>query len=351
MDFTFTQEQRLFQESVRGLLSRECTADYIRSSWDSDSGRSDELWGKLAELGLLGVLVPEAHGGLGMTEMDLVLALEETGRAALPEPVAETAAVAAPLLAELQDNAVAARHLAAIAEGKSRVAVGHAVNPFVADAHVADLLLMQSGDEIHALAPGAATLVAQPGSDPSRRLSRVDWQPSESTCVASGERGRDLLVAALDRGAVAVAAQQVGVAQQLVDLAVAYACEREQFGKPIGSFQAIKHLLANVAVRIEFARPVLARAAFSVSTGAASRSTDASHAKAAACEAAVAAAKTSLQVHGAIGYTWEVDLQIWMKKAWALDKSWGSPSFHRARIAEALIDGDGSAESFGFSPA
>jgi alkylation response protein AidB-like acyl-CoA dehydrogenase len=123
----------------------------------------------------------------------------------------------------------------------------------------------------------------------------------------------------------------------MVDMAVAYACEREQFGRPIGSFQAVKHRLADAQVALEFARPVVYRAAFSVADGASDRELHVSHAKAAASEAASLAAKAALQVHGAIGYTWEMDLHFWMKRAWALDAVWGGGAWHRRRLARSLL--------------
>jgi hypothetical protein len=236
-----------------------------------------------------------------------------------------------------------------VAAGEAVVTVGHAINPFVTDAHVADLLLLPHGDEIHAVPRERVTLERQPCNDPSRCLFRVEWRPSAETRAVQGDEGRRLLAAALDRGALACAAQQLGVGQQLVDLAVRYATERQQFGQPIGSFQSIKHLLADVAVRLEFARPVVYRAAYSVARNAASRAVDVSHAKVVASEAATLAAKTALQVHGAIGYTWECDLQIWMKRAWTLDMAWGTGAWHRARVAAAVIDGAAPAATFGYS--
>jgi alkylation response protein AidB-like acyl-CoA dehydrogenase len=167
--------------------------------------------------------------------------------------------------------------------------------------------------------------------------------------VAAGEPARRLLDAALDRGALAVSAQLLGIAQRLVDEAVAYARKREQFGQAIGSFQAIKHMLASVQVKIEFARPLVYRAAVSVARSVPTRAVDVSQAKSAAGDAALLAARTALQVHGAIGYTWEVDLHLWMKRAWALEGAWGSRLWHRRRIASAVLDGDGPPPSFGFT--
>jgi alkylation response protein AidB-like acyl-CoA dehydrogenase len=346
MYFQFTEDQRGFQDSVRKFLENECAPAHIRTSWTTETGRSPELWAKLAEMGLLSLLVPEEYGGLGSSEVDLVLLLEETGRAALPEPVVETAAVGVPLLASLQRKKVAEAWLPKVAAGEAILTVGHEVNPFVADAHVAHLLLLPRGNEVHAVPREQVTLEQQPCNDPSRRLFRVDWTPSSATRVARGDEGRSLLAAALDRAALACAAQQLGIAQQMVDMAGRYACEREQFGKPIGSFQAIKHMLANVVVHIEFARPRVYRAAFSVANDAVTRAVDVSQAKLAACEAAVCGAKTALQVHGAIGYTWEQDLQIWMKRAWALDIAWGTGAWHRARLAAAILDGDVLPQTF-----
>ncbi len=350
MDFTFSEDHEMFRESVRGLLDRECTADAVRALWDTDSGRSNELWSKLTELGLFGLMAPESDGGLAMNEVDLVLPLIETGYAAVPGPVVECAAVAVPLLRDLGDTKLSGKWLPAIAAGEAVATVGHDANQFVADAHIADLLLLPHEGTLHAVDGAAVKATHQPTNDPSRRLYTIDWSPSETTCIARGDGAHSLLSDALDRGAWGCAAQLLGVAQRMVDIAVLYATQREQFGKPIGSFQAIKHLLANVQVKIEFAKPLLYRAANSLAEGADTRSADVSQAKAVAGEAASLGAKTSLQVHGAIGYTWECDLQIWMKRAWSLELAWGSTAWHRARVAEAVIDGKLPARSFGFEP-
>jgi alkylation response protein AidB-like acyl-CoA dehydrogenase len=189
----------------------------------------------------------------------------------------------------------------------------------------------------------------EPSIDPLRRIFSVEWEPTTATRVASGDLARRVLADASDRGAWATAAQQIGVADALVTAAVAYACQRQQFGQVIGSFQALKHMLASVTVRIEYAKPVVYRAAFAIAHELPDRDVACSHAKAAASEAAALAAKAALQVHGAIGYTWEVDLHLWMKRAWALDQAWGSAAKHRARIAERVLDGKGRAPSFGYS--
>jgi alkylation response protein AidB-like acyl-CoA dehydrogenase len=350
MRFDFSEDQLLLQKTLRDFLERECTPAFLREQWETDTGRSPAFWKQLAEIGVPALLVPEPYDGLGMNEIDLVLLLEETGRAGLAEPVIGTAAVAAPLLADLEAAECAAKWLPAIASGEATVAVGHPVNAFVSDAHVARLLLLPDGDDLHAIAPDRAQLTHQPCNDPSRRISTARFAPGDATLVASGERGRALQAAALDRGALACAAQQIGVTQALLDLAVAYATQREQFGSPIGSFQAVKHMLANCAVKLEYARPLVYRAAYSVALAARARSVDVSMAKVAATRAAEHTAKVALQVHGAIGYTWEQNLHVWMRRAWSLAQAWGNTRFHQQRVADAVIDQTAPADSFGYTP-
>ena len=341
MDFTFNEDQLLFQTTVRDFLANECTPEGIRAAWDEGRSHTPALWGQLAELGVPGLLVPEDHHGMGMSEIDSVLLFEEAGRVALPEPVVSTAAVAAPLLVELGDAALAKQWLGRIAGGDAIVAVAHEVTPLVTDADIAQLLLVQRGDEVHAVEPGAAKIVAQPANDPSRRLFKVDIDGSDVTRVAEGEQGRRLWAAALDRGALACAAQLLGVSDSLLRLASEYAEQRVQFGKPIGSFQAVKHMLADCKVMLEYARPVVHRAAHSVARGVSDRGVHVSMAKVAAADAALASARQALQVHGAIGYTWEQDLHIWMRRAWSLEQAWGRNDFHRSRV-EAAVLSDGA---------
>jgi alkylation response protein AidB-like acyl-CoA dehydrogenase len=340
MRFLFSEDQLALQQTVRDFLAGECPPERIRALWESDSGRSAELWGKLAELGIPGLLVPEARGGMGQGEVDAVLIHEEIGRAALAEPLVSTSAVAAPLLAGLGDEGFAGPWLERIAAGEAIVAVGNAASPLVADAHVARLLLLPHGDEVHAVDPAGVESAAQPATDPAQRLFRIGWKPRESTCIAAGETGRALQAAALDRGALACAAQLVGVGDQLLAMASAYVGQRKQFGKPIGSFQAVKHHLATVKVALEYARPMVHRAAWSVAEAVPGRSVHVSMAKLAASEAAAQAARTALQVHGAIGYTWEQDLHIWMRRAWSLGNAWGTLSFHRDRVTDAVLAPD-----------
>jgi alkylation response protein AidB-like acyl-CoA dehydrogenase len=336
LDFTFGEDPLLFQATLRDFLAKECTPEVVRALWASESGHSPELWARLTALGIPGAQVPEAHGGMGLDACSAVLLFEETGRAALPGPLLATAAVAAPLLAGLAPERGAA-WLARIASGEAVVAVSDPSRPLVADAHLAALLLLVHDDEVHAVEPDRVGLTRQPANDPGRRLFSVTWSPSAATRLACGAAGRALAEAALQRGALAAAAELCGVGERLVELAAGYAGQRRQFGQPIGAFQAVKHMLASVKVKLEYARPALYRAAWSVAHAAPGRGCHVSMAKRLAGEAALQAARTALQVHGAIGYTWEQDLHIWMRRAWSLETAWGDGDFHRRRVARTIL--------------
>jgi alkylation response protein AidB-like acyl-CoA dehydrogenase len=335
--FAFTDDQKLFRDTLRAVLEKECTGEVVRRAWTTETGRSPSLWSKLAELGVIGLTVPEAHGGLGLSEIDLVLLLEESGRAALPEPILETTAVGAPLLAEAGGDALRSAWLPRVADGSVRLTVGLAGAPFVADAHVADLLLLQHDDELHAVAREDAEIVPEHSVDGARRLFRIGWSPSAATRLTTGAPARALLSRAFDRGALGASAVLLGLARHMIDITVEYVKVRKQFGSPIGSFQAVKHHLANALINLEFARPVVYRAAYSMSRAPASGPLHVSMAKAYASEAALLAARVALQCHGAIGYSYEHDLHLWMKRAWALAAAWGDASWHRARVGTLVL--------------
>ena len=338
MDFTFNDDQLAFREAISRFLMTEAAPEMLRDVWETDAGRSPELRTKIAEQGLTALSVPEACGGLGMDDVAWSLMTQELGYYAIPDSLADTAYVAAGLLTALGAD-VAGRDdtLAQIADGSIRVAVGHPVNPLVADAHLASHLLLAHGDEVHLVPRQLVDVVATPSIDASRRLSQVVWEPSSATRVDAGEQGRALWAQTLNRGALAVAGQALGLAQRMLDLSVDYVAQRKQFGKPIGSFQAVKHHLADVATKIEFAKPVLYRAAHALASGARDAAVHVSHAKLACAEAGWLSARHGIQVHGAMGYTWEVDLQMFMKRAWALDASWGDRAFHKSRVAACVL--------------
>jgi len=338
MDFTFTDDQLTFREAVSRFLMTEAAPEMLREIWETDTGRSPSLRKDIAEQGLTALSVPEDCGGLGMDDVAWALMTQELGYYAIPDSLADTAYVAAGLIAALPAGTAAREDwLGRIADGSIRIAVGHPVNPLVADANTADLLLLASGDEVHAVPRAQIGIEANPSIDLSRRLARVSWKPATATLVADGAAGRALWAQTLNRGALSVAGQSLGLAQRMIDLSVDYVAQRKQFGKPIGSFQAVKHHLADVATKIEFAKPVLYRAAYALAKEEAGADARVSHAKLACGEAAWLAARHGIQVHGAMGYTWEVDLQMFMKRAWALDASWGDRGFHKSRLAGAIL--------------
>lgn len=343
MDFTFTDDQLTFREAVSRFLMTEAAPEMLREIWETDSGRSPTLRKNIADQGLTALSVPEDCGGLGMDDVAWALMSQELGYYAIPDSLADTAYVAAGLVAALP-TATASREewLGRIAEGSIRIAVGHPVNPLLADAGPADLLMLANGDEVHAVPRQQVEVEANPSIDLSRRVAVVRWSPGTATKVADGEVGRSLWAQTLNRGALSTSGQLIGLAQRMLDLSVDYSAQRKQFGKPIGSFQAVKHHLADVATKIEFAKPVLYRAAYALAKGEAGADARVSHAKLACGEAAWLAARHGIQVHGAMGYTWEVDLQMFMKRAWALDAAWGDRGFHKARVADAIL-ADGAA--------
>lgn len=333
MQFSFSEDQRLLADGVRGFLAGECTAEHVQQAWTD--GPSRTRWKALAGLGVVGMLADEQHGGMGMDEVDLALVLEEAGWAGLPEPLAEVTAVAVPLLAAVGGD-VAEDLLGAVAAGEVVAVPALAADPFPAHVAGADRVLLQRGDDLLVASPGDLELQERPNVDHARPTVEVSGGvPSGATVVATGVR--DELALAAARGTWAAAAQLVGAGRRMIDLATEYAGQREQFGRPIGSFQAVKHHLASALVAVEFARPLVHRAAHSLATGDDRAPLHAAMAKAVAAEAAEQAAQASLQVHGAIGYTWEHQLHLWMKRTWSLAASWGTTEEHWQVVEAATI--------------
>ena len=301
MDFTFSEDQLLFQESVRDFLVNEITPESIRAAWQTESGRSDALWQQFVEMGLTGITVPEAHGGLGMNELDFVLLAQEAGYVALAEPLVHSALVAVPTIMEVGDSAFAEQWLPKIASGEAKVVVGLEVNNLVEDAHIADLLILEKAGAVYAVEAGAVELRYNESIDLGRKLFAVEFDAATAHKLADGQKAKDLLVFALNRGALAAAAQALGVAQRMIDISVQYTTDRKQFGVAIGSFQAVKHHMSNIAYKLEYAKTPVYRAAYALANNLSSASHNVSHAKVVACEVADLAAKNSIQVHGAMG--------------------------------------------------
>jgi alkylation response protein AidB-like acyl-CoA dehydrogenase len=339
MDFRFTEEQEMAASVVRDLLADLCQPADLRRLMEAGEARDATRWEKIGEIGLAGALVGEELDGLGLRPVDFVLVAEACGYACLPEPLVENAGIALPLLASLTQAEKTHSVIESALAGEITVALGHSANPFIADADTADALLVERDGALHLIPRENAHLASQPSIDPFRRLFTIEGGLSEATRIAGSEEAAPLLAAALDRGALFTAAQLLGIAQRCVDLAVAYAKERQQFGKPIGSYQAVKHQLATAQVKIEFARPVLHAAAAMIDHADRYSRARISHAKLVATEAADIAARTAIQVHGAMGYSWEVDVHFFLKRAIALTNWWGGPAFHRSRVADRVLDG------------
>lgn len=318
MRFSLSDDQVAFRDAVRELLAKEATPAVVRAAWDAPEGALHRgVWDSLDAMGVLGVLVPEADGGLGLDETFLVPILEEAGRVALPHPIVETAMVAAPLIGATT--------------GMIASDLGGPLVPCAADA---DQLLLRWGHTLALADRDAVELTAAATVDGARRAAYV-------THDSTGEPLTDdpaVIALALDRGALGSAAMLVGLGQAMLDLTVGYVTERQQFGAPIGSFQAVKHHLADAALALEFARPAVWRAAWSVAHDERTRGRDVSMAKAMASDAAELVGRKALQCHGAIGYTVEADLHLYLKRTWALARAWGDTAHHTDRVADALGD-------------
>ena len=302
MRFAFEPEQLEFRDAARNLLEKECPPSAVRAAWTNETGRVPGLWDRLVGMELF-------EPGVGA--VDSVLVLEETGRACVPEPVVEAWALRRADASLAIDGTPYAPH-------SSYALYGDTV----------DVVAVQRGPQLFRGRVGARVQSV----DGSRRLFAVE---------ATDEVLDDASVHVVaERAALAAAAQLVGLAQHMLDLSVAYVSQREQFGKPVGSFQAVKHHLADAALRLEFARPCVHRAAWVLDNnhdGADLFSQ--SLAKSQASHAALLAARKALQVHGAIGYTVEYDLHMWMKRAWALAAAWGDAAWHRNRVKDLLLKG------------
>lgn len=322
MRFAPSEENRAFAASLHDLLSGAGTVAAARAWAAGDHAPGRTVWAALADLGVTGLAIDEARDGVGGDAVDLAVAFEALGYHGVPGPLVESIAV----LPALLDGDLADRHLPALAGG----AIGTVAVPprttLLLDADAADLRFAVSTD-------GSVTELAVPQEGPRRSIdpTRRLFDAPEG---ASGTRGdRD---AALLSGAFAVAAQSLGAGRRLLDEAVGYAKTRSQYGRAIGEYQAIKHLLADVATRLELAAPLVHGAAVALSGGGTGVDLDpirdVSAARVAAVDAADLAARTALQVHGAIGYTAEHDLGIWLTKVRALQSAWGTQSEHRATV-------------------
>ncbi|MCK7627116.1 acyl-CoA/acyl-ACP dehydrogenase [Streptomyces sp. RS10V-4] len=324
MRFLLTEEQRDFARTLNALLGAAGTPAAARAWAAGEHKPGRDLWTRLAETGVFALAVPEEHEGLGPLPLELAVAFTELGRHAVPGPLVETAA-AAVFLHRLGDGAAAAAWLPRIAAGDALVGLCADGAPYALDADAADTVLVVRGDTV---CRTEAHGPVQPALDPARRLSR----PLGGTVLARGPHVTAAAGHAADLARLLTAAQALGVGRALLDATVDHVRQRTQFGRAIGSFQAVKHRLADTLIGLEFAQPLVHAAALALAAGAPSAGAETAAAKAAAGEACYAAARTALQLHGAVGYTDEPDLSLWIRKARPLRDAWGTPAACRARV-------------------
>jgi alkylation response protein AidB-like acyl-CoA dehydrogenase len=350
-------EQELFAGALHDMLSANALGAARRWAL-GDRSPGLTLWHGLAELGVTALAVPEEWGGLSASPLDLVIACEELGHHALPGPVPESLAAVPQLLATLGDERLCAKWLPGLADGSLIATAAMPPQlPYAADADVAGLVLLVdaegpqrvSADSQRVVAAGrdvdagardvaaAGLWLAMPGArhpsvDPARSLFEVRGDQ----LLASRSAVTAAATSALHYGTLACAAQLHGAGRALLEASVRHVSQRTQFGRPVGAFQAVKHHLANVAISLEFARPLLDAAALALADGSPTARRDVSAAKIACADAAHRAARIALQVHGAIGYTQEHDLSFWLLKVRALVPAWGTQSEHRAAVMAAL---------------
>jgi alkylation response protein AidB-like acyl-CoA dehydrogenase len=337
MRFAFTDDQKMLRDTVREVLQRECAPDVVRAAWEGRADGVRSAWDTLAETGVIGMMASEQAGGAGLSELDVVLPLEETGYAALPGPLVDTMAVGIPLLEAAGTEEQKDRWLGRAVAGDVRIVVSFEDQEVVPHVGSADLLLAERGGAAFCLPVADASVNAEVSVDRTRALGRVVFEAGSPYRMREDVDTRTLLERARERAALGTAAQLVGLSRRMLDMAVQYAKDREQFGKPIGAQQAVKHRLANALIEQEFARPLVYRAGWSMATGASDAEVAVSLAKIYAGQAARFVAKEALQVHGAIGYTIECDLHMWMKRAWALSAAHGDAAYHRERVGRHIL--------------
>lgn len=321
MKFDLDTQQRDFAASIDAALSVADVPAAARAWAAGNHGPGLAVWSTLAELGVTALAVSEKYDGIGAHPVDLVVALEGLGKWAVPGPVIESVAVAPVLLSSHEDGAEPSTRLAS-GELIATVAAPP-IAPRALDADIAGLVLIADDIGVREAQAGAQ----HESIDATRRV--FDVQPKEAGISLDTSR-------AIDFGVLAISAQLIGAGQALLDRAVAYAKQRSQFGRPIGSYQAVKHKLADVHIALELARPLVYGAALSLADQSPTAARDASAAKVAAAKAAYLAARSALQTHGAIGFTAEYDLSLWILKVRALTSAWGTSEWHRARVLEAL---------------
>ncbi len=377
MDFGFSEEQDLLRQSARDFLAKECPMTVVRRMMDDETGHSADLWKQMARLGWQGLILPEEYGGAGLDFVDLIVVLEEMGRAVLPGPFLSTAVFASVALLEAGSDEQKKRYLPDIATGALLATVANmepngrwdadgitatataegtgyrldGTKLFVPDGHIAELLIVaartpgstvRDGISLFCVDRSAAglTTTALKSMDQTRRLAEVNLDGVVVDGAALlGELGGGwrTLERLSDRAKVALCAEMCGGAQQVLDMSVEYAKVREQFGKPIGSFQAIQHKCADMMVQVESSKSATYYAAWAVANDVEDAPLAAAMAKAYCSDAYRVVAGEGIQIHGGIGFTWEHDMHIYFKRAKSSEVSFGDGTWNRELVAQQIL--------------
>jgi alkylation response protein AidB-like acyl-CoA dehydrogenase len=368
MDFAFDETQEDLRRAVRGFLANAASESETRRAMETGTGYDEAVWRRMgAELGLQGLAVPEEYGGAGAGPVEVGLVMEEMGRALLCAPFLSSAVLATTALVRSEDERARTELLPGLVSGErvatlaltedsarwDREGVALTARPagggwlldghktFVLDGAAADLILTVArtpeGTGVFLVEAGAdgLTRTALPTLDPTRRQARLEYRGVAARPLRTAEDGWDLVAAVLRHGIAALAAEQVGVASRALDMAVEYAKVRHQFGRAIGSFQAVKHLLADVLLEVEAARAAAYAALLAVQEGVEVPAAT-SLAKAFCSEACLQATEANIQVHGGIGFTWEHPAHLYFKRAKTSQLLFGDPARHRELLAQAI---------------
>jgi alkylation response protein AidB-like acyl-CoA dehydrogenase len=374
MDFAFSEEQEQLRKEARSFLAKESPISRVRTVMDSEDAFDEGLWKKLVENGWTALGIPEEHGGFG-TFLDLVVVLEEAGRHLLPGPFFSTMGLAVPALLEAGSDAQKKKWLSAIASGEARGTLAltepsgrwdaegvglrasrqgegwklDGVKLFVPDAGVADFLVVaartrnsgEAGVTLFLVAgrPAGMTVTPMKTLDRTRRWYEVKLEgvtlPGDAV-MGQVDQGWPPLKRALEWASAALCAEMVGGASHVLETSVEYAKTRQQFGKPIGIYQAVSHKLSDMLLEVESARSATYYASWAVDADAPDRALAASMAKAYVSDAYRRAAGNGIQVHGGIGFTWEHDMHLYFKRAKASEVTLGDATYHRELVAQAL---------------
>jgi len=358
MQFGLNKSQEILKESARKFFAGECPTNEVRRLMETDTAFDGKLWAKLAQQGYTGIIFPEEVGGVGLGLVELILLMEEAGRALLPGPFFSTVALAGSVLRAVTAHEKKDKCLAAISRGEARstVALVEAGGSWdaadaqmaasngrltgekllVPDAAIADWIFVVAKNGVFLVDSKSSGLHITPmlGMDLTRKLYavRFDNAPAERLAEAS------VASRALDAATVALCAEMVGGMQRTLDLTVEYAKTRKQFGKPIGMFQAIQHQCADMYLETESSRSATYYAAWALEENAPDAASAVSIAKIYASDASRTVGNRGIQVHGGMGFTWENDLHLYYRRAKASETAFGDATLHRERLARLVID-------------